>query len=109
MNFTGETQIPSDGRSSPAKPVSACGAVVCTNAAIPFSVWKRKTEYWREYFKLLRKYRHRVYIYRCTLYFRRNTRSLCSPPYAKVSAALEGNFSSNDSLLWNVSVSLLYQ
>lgn len=52
MNFTGGTQIPSHGRSSPAKPVSACGAVVCTNAVIPFSVWKRKTEYWREYLKL---------------------------------------------------------
>lgn len=40
MNFTGGTQIPSDSRSSPAKPVSACGAVVCTNTVIPFSVWK---------------------------------------------------------------------
>lgn len=66
---------------------------------------RRKTEYWREYFfislliKPLRKYRHRVYIYRGTLYFRTNTRSLCSLPYAKAFATLEGNYSSNDAAI----------
>lgn len=66
---------------------------------------EKDAEYWREYFlmslliKPLRKYRHRVYMYRCTLHFRTNTRSLCGLPYTKASATLEGSFSSNDSAM----------